>query len=242
MNPILVALDVESATRAIALADTLRGSVGGFKIGKQLFTAAGPSMVRELTSRGDRVFLDLKFHDIPNTVAGAVQAAVATGAWMMNVHASGGSAMMEAAAAAARQAADTLGLPRPLVIAVTVLTSMDNEGLAEVGVSRPMLDQVVHLATLARSSGLDGVVASPQEVRAIRTACGSDFQVVTPGIRPLRQGSGQAADQQGKDDQARTLTPAQAIAAGSSYLVIGRPITAAPNPREAAEAIAATLR
>ena len=234
MNPILVALDVESAARAIALADTLRGSVGGFKIGKQLFTAAGPSMVRELTSRGDRVFLDLKFHDIPNTVAGAVQAAVATGAWMVNVHASGGSAMMEAAAAAAHTTAETLGLPRPLVIAVTVLTSMDNEGLAEIGVARPMLDQVVHLATLAQASGLDGVVASPQEVRAIRSACGSDFQIVTPGIRP--------AGQQGKDDQARTLTPAQAIAAGSSYLVIGRPITAAPNPREAAESIAATLQ
>lgn len=234
MNPILVALDVESAARAIALADTLRGSVGGFKIGKQLFTAAGPSMVRELTSRGDRVFLDLKFHDIPNTVAGAVQAAVATGAWMVNVHASGGSAMMEAAAAAARTTAETLGLPRPLVIAVTVLTSMDNEGLAEIGVARPMLDQVVHLATLAQASGLDGVVASPQEVRAIRSACGSDFQIVTPGIRP--------AGQQGKDDQARTLTPAQAIAAGSSYLVIGRPITAAPDPREAAELIAATLQ
>ena len=241
MNPILVALDVESAARAIALADTLRGSVGGFKIGKQLFTAAGPSMVRELTSRGDRVFLDLKFHDIPNTVAGAVQAAVATGAWMVDVHASGGSAMMAAAAAAARTSAETLGLPRPLVIAVTVLTSMDNEGLAEIGVARPMLDQVVHLATLAKASGLDGVVASPQEVRAIRSACGPDFQIVTPGIRPLRQGSGQAAGQQGKDDQSRTLTPAQAIAAGSSYLVIGRPITAAPNPREAAESIAASL-
>ncbi|MEO7136054.1 MAG: orotidine-5'-phosphate decarboxylase [Vicinamibacterales bacterium] len=233
MNRILVALDVESAARAIALADTLRGSVGGFKIGKQLFTAAGPSMVRELTSRGDRVFLDLKFHDIPNTVAGAVQSAVATGAWMVNVHASGGSAMMKAAAEAARKTAEVLGLPRPLVIAVTVLTSMDNEGLAEIGVARPMLDQVVHLATLAQASGLDGVVASPQEVRAIRTACGLDFQIVTPGIRP--------ADHPGKDDQARTLTPAQAIAAGSSYLVIGRPITAAPNPREAAETIAATL-
>ena len=234
MNPILVALDVESSDRAIALADQLRGSVGGFKIGKQLFTAEGPEMVRELTSRGDRVFLDLKFHDIPNTVAGAVQSAVATGAWMVNVHASGGSAMMKAAAEAARTTAATLGRPRPLVIAVTVLTSMDNEALAESGVARPMLDQVVHLATLARASGLDGVVASPQEVRAIRAACGADFQIVTPGIRP--------ADQQGKDDQARTLTPAQAVAAGSSYLVIGRPITAAPDPRKAAEAITATLR
>jgi orotidine-5'-phosphate decarboxylase len=234
VNPILVALDVESAARAVALADALRGSVGGFKIGKQLFTAAGPAMVRELTSRGDRVFLDLKFHDIPNTVAGAIQSAVATGAWMVNVHCSGGSAMMAAAAEAARQTAEKLGQPRPLVIGVTVLTSMSDEALKEVGVARSMIDQVVHLATLARSSGLDGVVASPQEVAAIRRACGSDFQIVTPGIRP--------ANQQGKDDQARTLTPAEAMAAGATYLVIGRPITAAPNPRDAAEQIAASLQ
>ncbi|MEP6782430.1 MAG: orotidine-5'-phosphate decarboxylase [Acidobacteriota bacterium] len=233
MNPILVALDVESAGRAVELADLLRGSVGGFKIGKQLFTAAGPAMVRELTSRGDRVFLDLKFHDIPNTVAGAVQSAVATGAWMVNVHASGGAAMMAAAAESARKTAASLGQTRPLVIAVTVLTSMSEKTLAEIGIARPMLDQVVHLAKLAQDSGLDGVVASPQEVKAIRAACGSDFQIVTPGIRP--------ADQQGKDDQARTMTPAEAMAAGSSYLVIGRPITAAPNPRKAAETIAATL-
>ncbi|MDO8793335.1 MAG: orotidine-5'-phosphate decarboxylase [Vicinamibacterales bacterium] len=233
MNPILVALDVDSADKAIALADALRGAVGGFKIGKQLFTAAGPAMVRQLADRGDRVFLDLKFHDIPNTVAGAVQSAVATGAWMVNVHASGGSAMMTAAAESARKAAATSGRARPLVIGVTVLTSMNDEALAEVGVSRPMLEQVVHLARLAQASGLDGVVASPQETPAIRKACGPDFQIVTPGIRPL--------DQQGKDDQARTLTPAEAMSAGASYLVIGRPITAAPNPREAAEKIAASL-
>ena len=233
MNPILVALDVESAARAIELADLLRGSVGGFKIGKQLFTAAGPAMVRELTSRGDRVFLDLKFHDIPNTVAGAIQSAVATGAWMVNVHASGGSAMMTAAAEAAAREAKTLGRARPLVIGVTVLTSMTGAALNEIGITRPMLDQVVHLAKLAKASGLDGVVASPQETRAIRDACGKDFQIVTPGIRP--------ADQQGKDDQARTLTPAEAISAGATYLVIGRPITAAANPRQAADSIVATL-
>ena len=234
MNPILVALDVESAAKAIALADQLRGSVGGYKIGKQLFTAAGPAMVRELTDRGDRVFLDLKFHDIPNTVAGAVQSAVATGAWMVNVHASGGSAMMRAAAEAARTAAAALGKPRPLVIGVTVLTSMTDATLAEIGMATPVLKQVVHLAQLAKAAGLDGVVASPQETRAIRDACGADFEIVTPGIRP--------AEQQGKDDQARTLTPAEAIAAGATYLVIGRPITGAPNPREAAERITATLR
>ena len=142
--------------------------------------------------------------------------------------------MMKAAAEAAAKTAGSLGRPRPLVIAVTVLTSMDDDALSEVGVSRSMIEQVVHLAELAQSSGLDGVVASPQEVRAIRAACGPDFQIVTPGIRP--------ADQQGKDDQARTLTPAEAITAGASYLVIGRPITAAANPREAAEKISATLR
>jgi len=241
MNPILVALDVDSAAKALALADTLRGTVGGYKIGKQLFTATGPAMVHELTSRGDRVFLDLKFHDIPNTVAGAVQSAVATGAWMVNVHASGGSAMMKAAAEAATTAAAALGRRRPLVIGVTVLTSMTDAALAEVGVARPVLEQVVHLARLAKQSGLDGVVASPQETAAIRAGCGPDFQIVTPGIRPLRQGSGQAADRQGKDDQARTLSPAEAMKAGATYLVIGRPITGAPDPREAAERIAASL-
>ncbi len=233
MNPILVALDVDSAAKALALADALRGSVGGYKIGKQLFTTAGPAVVHELTRRGDRVFLDLKFHDIPNTVAGAVQSAVATGAWMVNVHASGGSAMMKAAAEAATKAAAATGRPRPLVIGVTVLTSMTDAALAEVGVTRPVVEQVMHLARLAQQSGLDGVVASPQETAVIREACGPDFQIVTPGIR--------LADQQGKDDQARTLTPAEAMKAGSTYLVIGRPITGAPNPREAAEAIAASL-
>ncbi|HYB95579.1 MAG TPA: orotidine-5'-phosphate decarboxylase [Vicinamibacterales bacterium] len=233
MNRIFVALDVDTPAKAIELADQLRGSVGGFKIGKQLFTAAGPVMVRELTGRGDRVFLDLKFHDIPNTVAGAIQSAVGTGAWMVNVHASGGTAMMRAAADAARRAGDLAGRPRPLVIGVTVLTSMDQAALQEIGITRPMIDQVVHLAKLAQSAGLDGVVASPHEVAAIRHACGPDFLIVTPGIRP--------ADQQGTDDQARTMTPAAALRAGATQLVIGRPITGAPNPREAAEKIAASL-
>ena len=187
MNPILVALDVESAAKALSLADALRGAVGGFKIGKQLFTAEGPAVVRELAGRGDHVFLDLKFHDIPNTVAGAVQSAVATGAWMVNVHASGGSAMMRAAAESARKTAEKLGRPRPLVIGVTVLTSMDAPAFAEIGVSRDILTQVVHLAKLAQAAGLDGVVSSPQEITSIREACGSGFQIVTPGIRPADQ-------------------------------------------------------
>ena len=234
MNPILVALDVDTAAKALALADTLKGAVGGFKIGKQLFTAEGPSIVRALSERGERVFLDLKFHDIPNTVAGAVASAVATGAWMVNVHCSGGSKMMRAAADAAGVAAAKLGRPKPLVIGVTVLTSMDEGALAEVGTSRSVMDQVIHLARLAQASGLDGVVASPLETRAIRNACGPDFVIVTPGIRP--------AAQAGTDDQARTMGPVEAVHAGATYLVIGRPITGAVDPRAAAEQIASQLR
>ena len=234
MDRVLVALDVPTATEALALADTLRGAVGGFKIGSQLFTAAGPDIVRTLVARGDRVFLDLKFHDIPNTVAGAVASATQLGVWMLNVHASGGAAML----AAARKAADEATAPgrtRPMVIAVTVLTSLDAATLHAVGVAASPLDQVVHLAKLVKASGLDGVVASPQETSAIRQACGLDFAIVTPGIR------GGSADSTAGDQQ-RTSTPRGAVEAGSSYLVIGRPITAAPNPREAARAIAADLK
>ncbi len=231
MNRILVALDVESADQATTLADAVRGTVGGVKIGKQLFTAEGPAVVRALAERGDRVFLDLKFHDIPNTVAGAMASAVTTGAWMVNVHASGGRKMMQAAADASANTAARLGRQRPLVIAVTVLTSLDETQLRETGVTAALLDHVVHLAALAQQSGLDGVVASPQEIVAIRRACGPDFLVVTPGIRPHTNAPG-------TDDQSRTMGPAEAVRVGASYLVIGRPITAAADPRAAAQDIA----
>jgi orotidine-5'-phosphate decarboxylase len=227
---ILVALDVPSAAEALTLADRLRGAVGGFKVGKQLFTATGPDLVRTLVQRGDRVFLDLKYHDIPNTVAGAVRAAADLGVWMLNVHASGGAKMLEAA----RQAVDGPADRRPLVIAVTVLTSLDAEALRATGVDRSPLDQAVHLARLTQAAGLDGVVASPQETPAIRAACGAEFVIVTPGIR-----GGSAATS--ADDQQRTLTPAGAVQAGSSYLVIGRPITAADDPRAAAQRIASEM-
>jgi orotidine-5'-phosphate decarboxylase len=230
VNPILVALDVPTAAEALGVADSLRGAVGGYKIGSQLFTAAGPDIVRTFVERGDPVFLDLKFHDIPNTVAGAVSSATELGVWMVNVHASGGASMLAAARRAADETAARTGRKAPLVIAVTVLTSMDAATLADVGVSSGPLDQVLRLATLAQKAGLDGVVASPQEIAAIRSACGPEFAIVTPGIR-----GGSATS--GPDDQQRTSTPAGAVAAGSSYLVIGRPITAASDPRAAALAI-----
>jgi orotidine-5'-phosphate decarboxylase len=227
---ILVALDVENRDAAIGLADSLRGSVGGFKVGSRLFTAEGPPLVRTLTERGDKVFLDLKFHDIPNTVATAVAAATHLGVWMVNVHASGGTAMMRAARDAAHDSAAKRGVPPPLVIGVTVLTSMSQAALLEVGVVIDLMDQVLRLAELAKEAGLDGVVASPQETRAIRSRCGAGFTIVTPGIRGGTAG-------EAKNDQERTMAPAEAVAAGASYLVVGRPIIAAPDPLAAARQI-----
>lgn len=232
---LLVALDVESGDRALELAQELRDVAGGFKVGSRLFTREGPSIVRRLVDEGARVFLDLKFHDIPNQVAQTVEAAVQTGAWMVNVHASGGVPMMRAAARAAAEAAVSADGPAPLVIAVTVLTSMDEPTLHEVGVPRSVLDHVLSLAQLTQAAGLDGVVASPQETHAIRQMCGPDFVIVTPGIR------GSAAGVE-KNDQSRTMGPADAVRAGASFIVVGRPIIAAPDPRQAAERIAEELR
>ena len=231
MDQLLIALDVDSGRRALELAASLRDVAGGFKIGKRLFTSEGPAIVRALVERGSRVFLDLKFHDIPNTVAAAAMEATKLGVWMLNVHASGGSRMMRAAADAAREAAAARGAEAPLVIGVTVLTSMNDQALQETGVNAPVIDQVVRLAALAQASGLDGVVASPQETALIRSQCGPRFAIVTPGVR----GGAAAA---GRDDQERTMGPAEAIAAGASYLVVGRPIIAAEDPRSAAERIA----
>ena len=236
MDQLLIALDVETGARALALADTLGDVAGGFKIGSRLFTLEGPAIVRAIAARGHRVFLDLKFHDIPNTVATAVSAATSLGVWMVNVHAAGGVKMMQAARDAAHDTAAREGIEPPIVIAVTVLTSMSAQALAEIGVNAPVLDHVTHLAGLAKSAGLDGVVASPQETSLVRQRCGSGFTIVTPAIR------GGGAVTSGKDDQERTMTAAAAIDAGASYIVVGRPIVAAADPRQAAETIALEMK
>ncbi len=228
---ILVPLDTTDLARAAALARGLAPLVGGFKVGKEFFTAHGPDEVRSAVG-GTRLFLDLKFHDIPNTVAGAVRASVALHPFMVDVHASGGRAMMEAAVAAAREAAEDAEVPRPLVLAVTVLTSLDEPDLQAVGQRGPVEDQVRRLAALARDCGLDGVVCSPREIAAIRADCGPGFVLVVPGVRPAWAERG---------DQKRVMSPAEALAAGADYLVIGRPITAAPDPAEAARRIAAEM-
>ncbi|MFI2810754.1 orotidine-5'-phosphate decarboxylase [Microbulbifer sp. JSM ZJ756] len=223
-SPVIVALDYNNADQALAMADQLDPGLCRVKAGKELFTAAGPELVRALVGRGFEVFLDLKFHDIPNTVAGAVRAAADLGVWMVNVHASGGSRMMRAA----MEAIAPLGEKRPLLIGVTVLTSTAPEELPEIGVERPLQEQVEALAKLAQESGLDGVVCSAREAGALKKLCGKEFALVTPGIRP----SGAAAG-----DQRRIVTPRDALDGGSDYLVIGRPITAAEQPLEALKAI-----
>jgi orotidine-5'-phosphate decarboxylase len=227
MNPLLVALDVNTSAEALALADALRGAVGGFKIGSRLFTAEGPAMVTRLVERGDRVFLDLKFHDIPSTVAGAVESAARLGVWMVNVHASGGSDMMRAAKAAASEGSAKARTDPPVVIAVTVLTSLEPRVLGALGIDEGVEAHVDRLARLASEAGLDGVVASPQEVVRIRQWADSRFLIVTPGIRTGER----------TDDQARTAGAAEALRDGASYLVVGRPIIKAADPRAAAERI-----
>jgi orotidine-5'-phosphate decarboxylase len=229
---IIVALDFASPDEALALARRLDPMLCAVKVGKELFTAGGPEVVRKLTDRGFKLFLDLKFHDIPNTVAQACAAATRLGVWMLNVHASGGRAMLTAARQAVAEAASAQRAAAPLVIAVTVLTSLDAAGLAETGVAASPADHAVHLARLAQSCGLDGVVCSAAEAPAMRAALGPAFVLVTPGIRP----AGSAAD-----DQARIVTPAQAIAAGADHLVIGRPITRAADPIAALHAIHRSL-
>jgi len=218
---LIVALDVPKADAARALVDRLAGHVGLFKVGSQLFTAAGPELVHEIVGRGEKVFLDLKFHDIPNTVAGAVASATRLGVSLVDVHGLGGRAMVEAAVGA-------LPAMGTRLLAITILTSHDQETLGEIGVNGSMVESVRRLAQLAKDAGADGVVVSPQEVATVREACGSDFLIVTPGIRPAGAALG---------DQARAATPAAALAAGADYLVVGRPITEAADPAAAADAI-----
>jgi orotidine-5'-phosphate decarboxylase len=224
---LIVALDVSSAAEAQKIVRALAGAASTFKVGTQLFTAEGPQIVRELVASGKKVFLDLKFHDIPNTVAGGVRSAAELDVSMLTVHAAGGSPMLRAAVETARQS------PKPpLVLAVTVLTSLSDADLQETGVTGRTQDHALVLATLAQNCGCDGVVASPHEARIIRKDLGGGFAIVTPGIRPAGSEKG---------DQSRVNTPAEAIAAGADYLVVGRPITQAADPRRVAEEIVSEI-
>jgi orotidine-5'-phosphate decarboxylase len=227
-NRIFCALDTVDLDGAEKLAQALVGTVGGIKLGKEFFTAHGPAGAARVCGSGLPLFLDLKFHDIPNTVAGAVCAALALKPAILTVHAAGGAAMLRAAVGAAAAA----GAARPLIVAVTVLTSLDDDDLAAIGVPAGAAAQVARLARLAQDCGLDGVVCSPVEITEVRARCGSDFKLVVPGIRPAGAASG---------DQKRVMTPEEAVGLGADYLVIGRPITGADDPAAAARTIAAAL-
>ena len=226
-SPIIVALDYSNASAAYSLARELDPKKCRVKVGKELFTRCGPVVIEELQTLGFEVFLDLKFHDIPNTVAGACRSAAELGCWMINVHASGGVAMLEAAAAAVRAA-----VQRPLLIAVTVLTSLDDKALHAIGFEKDTQAMTQHLARLARDAGADGVVSSAHDIVTTKQNLGQDFLVVTPGIRPAGSATG---------DQARIATPQSALASGADYLVIGRPITQAKQPLAALESILAEV-
>jgi len=225
----VLALDLDNDQEALGIVDELKGVVGVFKVGHQLFTAYGPDIVRRIIGRGGRVFLDLKYYDIPATVARASAEAVKLGVSMFNVHALGGLDMMKAAAEAAQETADKLGVPVPVTLAVTVLTSMDEKTLRkELKIMRSLQREVSHLARLAQRAGMHGVVASPQEIKMLRRAVRGSFVILTPGVRPAWAG---------KDDQKRTMTPAEAVAAGADYFVIGRPVLKAADRNEAVRKI-----
>ena len=228
-DKLIIPLDVDNLEAADGIVSQLSDHIEWFKVGKQLFTAAGPASVKRLVEAKRRIFLDLKFHDIPNTVAGAVASATMIGANMINMHASGGFEMMRGASEAAEKKATELDISKPILLGVTVLTSIDEASFQrDFGTGRKLTDQVAYLAELSQKAGLDGVVASPLEIELIRRVCGDDFVIVTPGIRPRWAATG---------DQRRIMTPADAIAAGADYIVIGRPITGSDNPRDAAETI-----
>ncbi|MEI6390242.1 MAG: orotidine-5'-phosphate decarboxylase [Verrucomicrobiota bacterium] len=231
-NPIIVALDVPSADEALKLVEELAPVSGGFKVGGELFTSAGPDIVRRIRGLGAAVFLDLKFHDIPNTVAKAVAAAVALDVQMLTVHTCGGAAMLKAAEQAAQESAWRLGHTPPLVLGVTILTSLDASALSDIGLDHDVSRQVRRLANIASQAGLRGLVCSPREVADVRQMVPASTQLVTPGIR---------ADGDPVDDQKRTLTPREALSLGANWLVIGRPICAAEKPRAAVEKILASL-
>ena len=227
-SKIIVALDYEKESEALALVDQIDPSLCRLKVGKEMFTTLGINFVKQLHQRNFDVFLDLKYHDIPNTVARAVRSAADLGVWMVDLHASGGLRMMEEA----KRILEPYGKDAPLLIAVTVLTSMEDLDLLQIGINASPMEQVLRLAHLTQRAGLDGVVCSPQEVEILRNACGEEFKLVTPGIRPIGADFG---------DQRRVMTPTAAIRAGSDYLVIGRPITKADNPAEVLRSINASI-